>query len=564
MGKKISRTTISIVLKVLLITAVVVFLASNNWFSDKEYANTIVELSDGWDVIINNETYEDQKLSDVNIGVQKPGDKVTLFKILPYDEIMAPAVYYRSALMKMSSTVDGGLAIGYGREEAEKGRLIPKNGNFIPLPDDFAGKALRINLTDSQDNVMSGISNVYLGNRGDLSIYLVYRYRMTLIIGVFLIFFGLVLLVLSVFLQFSQSDNISIIFCAVISIILGFYGLCFHDLTSIFTSNKEFVTVLEYVSLYSLPAGIIGLLSTTQRGKLKLISVSMFVVDIIFVLISIILNYMNILHINFMMKWLYLICGIEGIYVIVSAIITIVKHRRNKAHDPAIWLGEDCLLIGMGIFTVFGLMDIIRYEMVKRSTENGMAVDIRFATIGALIFVASMMLNYFFHTIGHYNADHIRKRLMGLAYNDPLTGLSNRARCDEEFKNLEMSDSNFYMISIDLDGLKEVNDTQGHQAGDIMISGFAAEIEEEFSESSKLISRMGGDEFLVIMGDTQWNTIDRKLKDFETNLKGRYSFSYGFASRSEVNGISAREIFLMADSRMYRMKEEHHEAAKIK
>ena len=463
--------------------------------------------------------------------------------------------------MQMNSTVDGGLAINYGRKEAEAGKIIPKNGNFIPLPDDFAGKALRINLTNSEDNVMSGISNVYLGNRGELSVYLVYRHRMTLIVGVFLIFFGLVLLVLSVFLYFLQSDSVSMIFCAVLSIILGFYGLSFHDLTSIFTSNKELVTVLEYAALYSLPGGMIGLLYTTQKGKFRVISLIMFCVDCLFVCSSLVLNYLNIIHINFMIKWLYLICAVEGVYVLVSAVLTIVRHRRKKEHDPAAWMGEDCLLLGMGIFTLFGLLDIIRYEMVRNSAENGLAVDIRFSTIGALIFVASMMINYFFHTIGHYNASHIRKRLMGLAYNDPLTGLNNRARCDEVFKSLEAEDSNFYMISIDLDGLKEVNDTKGHQAGDILISGFAGEIEEEFGSNARLISRMGGDEFLVIIGDTQWNTVDRKLKDFEENLEGRYTFSYGFASRAEVNGLSPREIFLMADSRMYRMKEEHHEAA---
>ncbi len=558
---KISKTTISILIKLLLISVVVFFLAANNWFSDKEYINSIVELNDGWDIIVNGETRKDQKLSDIDVGVQKPGDQVILFKTLPYDEIMAPAIYYRSALMQMSSTVDGGLAISYGREEAEKGRLIPKNGNYIPLPDDFAGKALRINLSNSEDNVMSGISNVYLGNRGDLSVYLVYRHRITLVIGVFLIFFGLVLLVLSVFLQFSQSDSVSIIFCAVISMILGFYGLSFYDLTAIFTSNKELVTVLEYAALYSLPAGILGLLSTTQKGKLRIISMVLFIADSIFVAASVILNYLNVLHINFMMRWFYVMCAVEGIYVIASAVITMTGRRRKKAHDPAAWLGEDCLLLGMGIFTICGIVDIVRYELVKRSIENGMAVDIRFVTVGALIFVASMMINYFFHTIGHYNASHIRKRLMSLAYNDPLTGLSNRARCDEEFKSLEAVDTNFYMISIDLDGLKEVNDTKGHQAGDIMISGFAEEIEEEFGKTAKLISRMGGDEFLVIIGDTQWNTVDRKLKDFEENLKESYTFSYGFASRAEVNGLSPREIFLMADSRMYRMKEEHHEAA---
>ena len=561
MHKKISKTTISIIIKMLLISVIIVFLSANNWFSDREYSDSIIELNDGWDVIVNGKTTEDQNLSDINVGVQGPGDKVTLFKILPYDEIISPAVYYRSALMQMNSTVDGGLAITYGREEAEAGKIIPKNGNYIPLPNDFAGKALRINLTDSEDNVMSGISNVYLGNRGELSVYLVYRHRMTLIIGVFLIFFGLLLLVLSTFLHFLQSDSVSMIFCAVLSIILGFYGLSFYDLTSIFTSNKELVTVLEYAALYSLPAGIIGLLYTTQKGKIRMISRILFCVDCLFVISSVVLNYLNILHINFMMKWFYPICAVEGIFVVVSSVMTIVRHRKKRVHDPAAWLGEDCLLLGMGIFTIFGIMDIIRYEMVRNSAENGIVVDISFSTIGALIFVATMMINYFFHTIGHYNASHIRKRLMGLAYNDPLTGLCNRARCDEVFKSLETEDSNFYMISIDLDGLKEVNDTKGHQAGDLLISGFASEIEEEFGKNARLISRMGGDEFLVIIGDTQWNAVDRKLKDFEENLKGRYMFSYGFASRAEISGLSPREIFLMADSRMYRMKEEHHEAA---
>lgn len=557
---KISKTTISLILKVLLIAGIIIFLGVNGWFSDRDYNYPIVELSDNWNVTVNGETKDDQKLSDVSVGVQNPGDKVTLFKTLPYDDIMSPAIYFRSALMQMVATVDGEKVAEYGREQAENGELIPKNANYIPLSEDFPGMGLRIILTDSEDNVMSGLSNVYLGNRGDLSVYMVYRHRLTLMVGVFLIFFGIVLLMLSIFLLIYQNDNISIIFCAVNSMILGFYGLCFYDLASIFTSERELVTVMEYISLYSLPIGIMGLLFTTQKGIRRRISQCFFVVDIAFMVTATVLHYADIMHINFFIKWFYLICAVEGVYVIACAAATIILHRMNRVHDPVIWLGEDCLLAGMGIFTLSGLVDILRSELVKRNSGNGILVDINFATAGALIFVVSMMINYFFHTIGHYNAGHIRKRLMGLAYNDPLTGLANRTRCDEEFGSLENSDANFYMISIDLDGLKKINDSRGHQAGDEMITGFAGEIESEFHEEAKLISRMGGDEFLVILGDNQWNAVDRKLKNFEENLKEKYTFSYGFASRAEVNGLSPREIFLMADSRMYRMKEQHHEA----
>jgi diguanylate cyclase (GGDEF)-like protein len=124
--------------------------------------------------------------------------------------------------------------------------------------------------------------------------------------------------------------------------------------------------------------------------------------------------------------------------------------------------------------------------------------------------------------------------------------------------------STYTIVSLDLNKLKQVNDTLGHHEGDRLIVGFATILSECFWDAN-LIGRMGGDEFIVVMTDEHALNCTKRIHELyniisEWNSKEQsfqYSASYGYAYSYEVPNGLASEVYMLADSRMYEMKKEH-------
>ncbi|MFZ5645746.1 MAG: PAS domain S-box protein [Bacillota bacterium] len=152
-------------------------------------------------------------------------------------------------------------------------------------------------------------------------------------------------------------------------------------------------------------------------------------------------------------------------------------------------------------------------------------------------------------------------RLRFLSLHDPLTGLYNRAYFEQEMRRL--STGRQYPVGVilcDVDGLKLVNDTLGHEAGDNLLKGAAGVIKSSF-RNSDVVSRIGGDEFAVLLPHSNRADIENAVKRIrnavsERNIKNPelpLSLSVGFA----VSGEKASDLgilFKEADNNMYREK----------
>ena len=138
----------------------------------------------------------------------------------------------------------------------------------------------------------------------------------------------------------------------------------------------------------------------------------------------------------------------------------------------------------------------------------------------------------------------------------------NRARCSQVTATLS---GNYAVVSLDLDRLKYVNDTLGHLEGDRMIKAFATLITEAF-EGASLIGRTGGDEFIVVFENPTADVCDKSIRRLEAGMDrfnksdGTFSLSAscGYAYSYEVNSKNYKDVFYLADQRMYKVKEEHH------
>jgi diguanylate cyclase (GGDEF)-like protein len=175
-----------------------------------------------------------------------------------------------------------------------------------------------------------------------------------------------------------------------------------------------------------------------------------------------------------------------------------------------------------------------------------------------------------------------QEQLAALASTDSLTGLYNRFEMDKRL-NYEIDAMERYgqcifecfaVASFDLDHFKLINDTFGHEAGDRVLILFAGMLRQA-TRSVDLVARYGGDEFVVLMPNTDLAgarlVADRivglvdaadsflaeisRLKGHPVTLDGRrrLSCSYGLAAYDQGKSVDA--IFREADRALYAMKE---------
>ncbi|MEN6391627.1 MAG: PAS domain S-box protein [Syntrophomonas sp.] len=150
---------------------------------------------------------------------------------------------------------------------------------------------------------------------------------------------------------------------------------------------------------------------------------------------------------------------------------------------------------------------------------------------------------------------------------DQLTGIYNRNYYEEELHRLKnIPGVPLALIICDVDGLKIINDTMGHEHGDLLLKNVAGILSESFPRSA-MIARIGGDEFAIIIMSCTENTVEEycvALRDkIETaNQKSdiKISVSIGFAT-GNTNQCDIAVLAKQADDNMYRDKMLHHSSS---
>ena len=144
---------------------------------------------------------------------------------------------------------------------------------------------------------------------------------------------------------------------------------------------------------------------------------------------------------------------------------------------------------------------------------------------------------------------------------DELTGLRNRRAMREDFRDWSSSSGALCVVLTDLNGLKEINDTLGHQAGDTLIVG-AAQCFSDTLGHYGTVYRTGGDEFVAMLHCSK-EALPGALNEFEERAAlwsnqqiGGISVSKGIALSEDQPDRNINELIDLADQRMYADKRE--------
>lgn len=157
------------------------------------------------------------------------------------------------------------------------------------------------------------------------------------------------------------------------------------------------------------------------------------------------------------------------------------------------------------------------------------------------------------------------RELCSLALTDDLTGLHNRrgflALAGQQMKQARRNTQELLLFSADLDNLKQINDSWGHQEGDLALIRTAEALRHTF-RNSDILARFGGDEFSALALDASIRHEQSILDRLKENLKNvnasetryRLSVSVGVARFNPAHPASLAGLMEQADRQMYQVK----------
>lgn len=166
-------------------------------------------------------------------------------------------------------------------------------------------------------------------------------------------------------------------------------------------------------------------------------------------------------------------------------------------------------------------------------------------------FLASEMANHL-----------IMEKLEYMSNIDVLTGVFNRNRMNTDVDyfstRIKLDHKPFSVAFCDLNGLKTINDNDGHSTGDRLIKDAANLLKEVFPNDN--IYRAGGDEFAIISFDENPEDFDNKIKTLKEKAQDPDWLYFAVGYYNDTKGHSLRQAMRYADERMYKDKKEYYKA----
>ena len=418
------------------------------------------------------------------------------------------------------------------RETNRIGKSISSNWVIVPIYPEDSGKEIRVVATPVYESVRGREIEFEIGTLYSLYSSQLKKAFPQLILSALCIVVGIAIMLVQIMQRVNKrTHKWSIFYLGNFTMMFGIWKITDTRFSPFLFKNCPMV--LGYISIGALFLSVIPfLLYIVSQSTMKKIS-SILVMSVIAcgtALIAYLLQASGVADLRQTLLLAHIVIGLSAIVLFT----TVVSPKIRKKEDNRMWYWKLSVILVCGC-----ALDLMSYYL------NGNSAGLVFTLFGVLVYTLLLFVIDIFYT-------------SKMAYTDARTGLFNKAGWDVLMNNHALFEKTVGMMMLDLNRLKYINDTMGHEAGDKMIYNFANILRNNIP-ASNTICRWGGDEFTVLILNANQEIMEQYMRGIREavnayNDSGEIPALYyaaGYVLSTEFPGLSPQKLLEKADERMY-------------
>ncbi|WP_031556777.1 GGDEF domain-containing protein [Lachnospira multipara] len=527
-------------------------------------------LTDEWDASFNDKLYTNinfKDLSTIDYGTFRKGDLVTISTMLPKLNVDFPSLFFKSdycaftiELLDLNTGIKKQIYT-YQMDRYNQRKFVGCDYHIINLPDNYYQYELIINCYINTTTKEFPLTTPTAGDTIDNTYMFISNYNLALSVSIFFLIFGISFLFISVmFAKESPTAKVQIL-NGILCIDIGIWLMTYYNLYNIFFESDN-MTLISYIALILIMPISYTIINEIHPSKNKTIFTIISFINVFVPIELLVLHMSDTVYLN-ETRTVYFVTVVITFICFFSYFI---RDLINMNHDRRISSSSNRLqLYGIIIFGACGTLEfVVEYILKAPLPIRNIGKDL-LIPLGTLVYLISVIFNYIIYSTEGLARNQQYKKLSELAYADSLTKLPNRAASDSIMKKLANSNKNYCIVSIDINNLKEVNDTYGHAQGDVLISDFSTCLVSFFDDIG-VSARVGGDEFIIFIESIKQEDLEKRLQLLKISFKSltkpgqnyEHSFAYGYAFKNNLENPSPHSVYMTADQLMYNMKRQQH------
>lgn len=377
-------------------------------------------------------------------------------------------------------------------------RMTGKVWNVFPLPKEYVGKTLMISTSSPYEKAAGHFDTVYIGTKTAL-LFNILRMNMWVFLGALLVFFfGIFLILINFGLHTTWIKKNRFLYLGFFCIFTSCWMLNEAGLMQFFTGNQFLIGTMTYFCYNIMPLPLFLYIAASydqHHFNFYPILYTLFVANFFVSFMLQLINAMDLMQSVLITQLLMLAGGVALVFFLHQEW---KKHKNKEARN---------FLLTFSILILAGFSDAVIYNFIP-SVPFGAAT-----LLGILLYLIVMIVVATRKICTLQTREQEAQSLKQLAYRDLLTQGNNRTAyyrdVKEVFNHNNTEDS--WLLLLDMNGLKSINDHYGHTMGDLAIKAAYNCIDYVFGEIGTCY-RIGGDEFACIIRNADKETIDQALE----------------------------------------------------
>lgn len=431
--------------------------------------------------------------------------------------------------------------------------------NLLSFSPDQAGQQLELRITEAYAGEGLKVDHFYWGDRAAIVLAVIREKLASVLISFVICLVGLFMIVLDIPLNHSKKrKNHGLRFLGLFSVFIGGWCLVETNVLHFFYADPQILQAIDNILLIlSVLPMVLYADWTYGILRYRIIRIAC-VLHMLFLLACVIFPVAGLTDWHGMLPVARVFMGFCAMGFVAwtakknISILSSGRHRRGAG----VW-AVSLQLLGISAIGITVVLELVRF-----SGEGVMdsALILRF---GLLVFIICFAVGSQFSAyqlmVQGMEYDSVHK----LAYSDILTDLGNRTAYLERLEEcVNTHVQELGVVFMDINNLKTVNDSYGHDMGDMMIQMASKVIEGSFGDYG-MVFRLGGDEFCALLEGDVRKKYAQALEAFQkgirdANDKNEYSFTlqiaHGFAICEADSKESVEKAVQTADERMYQNK----------